>query len=401
MKTIVYIILTGIVLGFPSCKSAESPFEEYVVLNGHSYPGKALNLAANPGRERIEIAWQNSADPKVVKACIFWNNNTEWVEVDVKAGADTIKQILEPMEENTYSFIVRTYDVVGNVSVPAEVIGNVYGELYERSLVNRSVNSVVYDVFENSLNLEWSGADATEIGLNLAYTDINDNSLTLLVDKMETATTISNIKAGEPVFCTTMYKPDSAAIDIFKASTREIPYYIPDEVDITDRLLKNTVLPFVRGDVVYNNRYFVASDWIANAAAAANGNVDTNRGSTLMMVAWAGYPSEIMTNGKLYQTVELETGTYRFDVDVNESSNPVDKVYIVAALGNDLTDVADTEAQALAFASIPSGIATGAVQRFSLEFDLSEKSFVSLGFVANLSTLQQVHFRKVELWKKL
>ena len=395
MKKIAYIILMGIVLGFPSCKNAESPYEEYVVLNGHSYPGKALNLAANPGRERIEIAWQNSADPKVVKARISWNNDSEWVEVDINKGADTIKRILDQMEENTYSFLVRTYDAVGNVSVPAEVIGNVYGELYERSLVNRSVKSVEYDELDKSLKLEWNGADATEIGLNLAYTDINDNSRTLLVEKIETATTIPDFKAGESVFCTTMYKPDSAAIDIFNSPPVRIQYY----GNIT-YLLQNTEFPFTRGDLVHSNRYYEAPGWIVNPEAAVNGNVDINRGNTLLMIAWGGHPSLNVINGKLYQTVELEAGSYRFIASINESTNTITSVYTVVALGNDLPDVADLEAQALAIASVPAGIATGAVQILTLEFELSEKSFVSLGFVANLTADQQVHFRKVELWKK-
>jgi len=130
---------------FNTCKSPDSLYEEYIVPNGTYYPGKVKNLRTNPGKERIEIEWTNGADPKVVKARISWDNGTKSIDVDVSKDVGVIRQMLAPMPENTYSFIIRTYDAEGNASVPEEVFGVVYGANYERSLVNRTIRNMEYN----------------------------------------------------------------------------------------------------------------------------------------------------------------------------------------------------------------------------------------------------------------
>jgi len=219
------MILIAIIIGFPSCQKQDSKYEKYLVPNGLSYPGKALNPEAFPGRDRIKISWQNSNDPKVVKARISWNNDTKWEELNVNPDMDIISMILDDkMDEGDYSFMIRTYDDKGNVSVPVEVFGAVYGEMYERSLVNRSVKSILYNHDEGSLIIEWYGAVTTEVGMELEYTDINGDIQILPVASTETVTTIPDLKVGEPIFCTTTFKPDAKAIDVFQAQKVQIPY---------------------------------------------------------------------------------------------------------------------------------------------------------------------------------
>ena len=219
MKNIVYIIIAGIITGFPSCKNPERLFEEYIVPNGLTYPAKAMNVTAHPGKERIQISWQNGVDPEVVKARIFWNNYTDSVEVAIPAGADVINQMIEPMNENTYSFMVRTYDNKGNISIPVEVIGVVYGEIYESSLVNRRLKSRLYD--GRDLTLEWDMANETETGVNLSYTDVYGINHSMIVNKSESITHIPDFDPDKPLFYNTMYKPDSMAIDMFFAQMVE------------------------------------------------------------------------------------------------------------------------------------------------------------------------------------
>ena len=128
MKKVAYIILSGIILVWVSCKRADSLYEEYLVPNGRSYPAKALNAEAYSGKERVVISWLNGTDPKIVKARISWNNYTAWEEIDITPSMNVIRKEINPLAENIYSFIIRTYDGEGNISVPVEVIGAVYGE---------------------------------------------------------------------------------------------------------------------------------------------------------------------------------------------------------------------------------------------------------------------------------
>ena len=214
------IILATIILGFFSCKNQDGLYEEYLVPNGRSYPYPARNVVAKPGNGRIEIAWQNSGDPKVTKARIFWNNYTDSVEMAVDAGMKTISRIIDPIEEDSYSFMVRTYDTKGNVSIPVEVMGAVYGERYISSLTNRILRSASYDGLDLTLN--WFGVGKEdEEGVNVNYTDIHGVNRNMVVDPSETETLIPDFDVSLPLFYNTMYKPDSLAIDVFHAATVE------------------------------------------------------------------------------------------------------------------------------------------------------------------------------------
>jgi hypothetical protein len=206
-----------ILLGLFSCKSQDRIYEEFLVPNGLTYPGRAKNVVARPGNNRIEIAWQRGSDPKVVNARIFWNNYSDTVEVDIKHDMDIISRII-PLKENTYSFMIHTYDAKGNVSVPVEVIGRVYGETYQSTLTNRRLRNHSYSA--QTLTLNWFEAAKTETGVNL----ILDNNDTIVVDRSETVTNIPNFDINRQLFYNTMHKPDSMAIDIFYAPKEEIKF---------------------------------------------------------------------------------------------------------------------------------------------------------------------------------
>ena len=400
MKKITYFILTGIILGFSNCKQADSIYEEYIVPDGvSSYPAKALDARAHSGRERIEISWRNGNDPKVVKARISWNNDTKWVEVDISPDMDIISHIIEPLAEDIYSFVIRTYDAKGNVSVPVEVMGAVYGELYGRSLVNRLVKSALYDNDESVFQLEWNSAGATEVGIELSYTDVSGSSRTLPVDPSETAATISDLKVGEPVFYTTAYKPDSLAIDVFYAPKVQIPYY----ADITEMVLKNCEAPFELGDIIGWDRFNFRDlkYWTADEQIQKQGATDNV--SFFAFFVYNGFanfysPLASLTNAKLYQTVELEAGTYKFNVfplDVVTAWGTLADITIAANVGSNLPDV-DNLDQALNYTR---RYAVSTADMFSVTFNVPEKSFVSIGFIVNMGE-GYLNFSKVELFKE-
>ena len=166
--------------------------------------------------------------------------------------------------------------------------------------------------------------------------------------------------------------------------------------------LKNTHVPFSYGNFVYHQMCLI-NDWEYNQEAINNGNVD-RRTEQLCFFACNLYglstPSRTITNGKLYQTVELDAGTYRFDVycgDIDsDPDSPVLDVYIGAAIGGVLPDVQNLST-ALKFTRI-----TGKGM-FSISFNLPDHESVSLGFIANLNNAASIYgfkaFDRVELWK--
>jgi hypothetical protein len=144
MKKIIYlIVILAAGYAFSSCGKMDENFKEYVVPNGVTYPQKPDSLKISSGFRRVQLRWLKAKDPKVVKAKIFWNNYTDSLALDIPSNLDTIKVSINDLQENTYTFFVKTYDLDGNVSVPSEVTGAVYGDIYLASLVDRSISDLL------------------------------------------------------------------------------------------------------------------------------------------------------------------------------------------------------------------------------------------------------------------
>ncbi|MDR2037652.1 MAG: hypothetical protein LBQ60_06990 [Bacteroidales bacterium] len=257
MKNTVYIIFIGIILGFSSCDNQTDIYEDYVVPSGLTYPGPALNPVAYAGDKRIQISWNRGTDPRIQKARIFWNNYTDSVELTVLAGADVVSHIIDPIAENTYSFNIRTYDDEGNVSIPVEVMGTVYGDTYRSLLPNRLLKSAYYDGQDVTLN--WSTADATEVGISLSWTDTNGATQTMEVDPSETESLVPYFNLNKPLSYSTVHKPDTMAIDVFQAPMTEMM------IDPVIPIPKNTWVPYLLpGDMGINTSYPLARFWDGN-----------------------------------------------------------------------------------------------------------------------------------------
>ena len=253
MKNIAYIIVTGIIWGFTSCKSPDSLFEEFLVPGGLYYPGPVKNVITKSGDKRIEISWEKSADPKVVETRIFWNNYSDSVQVTVDAGVDAISMTIDPIDENTHSFMIHTYDAEGNVSVPVETFGTAYGDIYRSALVNRVMRSYVYDGQDLSLN--WMGAPESERGVHLTYSDIHGAEHTIFVDISDTETFIEEFDVDQPLKYYTVYQPDSTCLDMFQTQTAETM------IDPVIQIFKPWAEYNLPGDVEFNGSYPMPRMW--------------------------------------------------------------------------------------------------------------------------------------------
>ena len=385
-----------------SCDKMNDIHQKYFDEGERVHLAKPDSAIVFPGAGRVKLSWFINADPKVETTVIFWNLRQDSIEKTFTRINDEIQQdsvIVNDLPEDSYVFELVNKNSRGERSLTTIVEGRSYGEKYINSLMNRSIVSTDIDDEESSLTIEWSES-LSAVNLRLDYMDIRGANQTLWVDISETTTTIPDFMIGEPLYCTTFHKPDSLAIDIFQAPTVIIPYV----GNITAQKLKNTVMPFDHGEAVITqaaNEYYTATDWKTNPVGGSNGNV-FRAGSfnyALCMAAWAapGWPSASITNGKLFQTVELDAGMYTFTAYIYYSDGEQGR-YVAVALGNDLPNTNDVRQNALAYESLA---ATGVGDNLpiSVDFELLEKSFVSLGFVADLDNAE-MYFGKVELLRK-
>ena len=171
--------------------------------------------------------------------------------------------------------------------------------------------------------------------------------------------------------------------------------------------LRNTRKPFyssgnAKSIPEYSNRFFELRDWEGNTAVKANGNVDLTWGWGRLCI-WVtgsagGQPN--MTNGKLWQTINLPAGRYRFDVHFDGTASS-ESAYVVVNTGSGeavIPNAADVPtSNAKAYAQIINGTPAGAV--LSTEFTLDAASAVTFGFVATLTGSQGIVLDRVQLWE--
>ena len=277
----------------------------------------------------------------------------------------------------------------------ADAYGYVYGDIFQQSLINRKCDAFrLYP--DNHISITWYNADSKIAGSEIRYKNKSGQTVnhTALVD--EAVTVIKDMSEdADYVEFRTMYRPEPDAVDIFFTSDYVQFKIVDEDVNITDWVMKNTTYPYVAGANVVGG-YYEAADWIVSSNIAPNGNVGSGY---LQLIAYAGDSPVLgnIPNVKLYQTFELDAGKYRFK-SLGYGIWGNSEIYMAAALGDELPDTEDLEQDALASATIRlvGGWTTEVTQ---IEFTLSEKSTISLGFVGNLTSSVQLAFnRNLELW---
>lgn len=204
---------------FSACRKMDGTYQEYVVSGGITYPGKAKNLVAYSGHNRCKLSWTRGNDPSITHARVFWNYFNDSLELAIPANADTISCIIDSLEENNYSFIVRQYNKNGGISIPSEAMGIVYGDNYVSGLRNRIVSSVTINAL-GLLNIGWGEADVTNgtIGMAVQYTDTLNKGRT---DFFGVSENPSVFKALSNFRYRTLFVPDSMCIDTFYTDFQE------------------------------------------------------------------------------------------------------------------------------------------------------------------------------------
>ena len=198
---------------FFSCKEMDDVYQEYVVPGGKEYPGKPRDLVAYSGMNRIKLSWTRGNDPSITHARVFWNYFTDSLELNITAEMDSLSCIIDNLEENNYSFVVRHYNKNGDVSLSSEVLGVVYGENYASGLRNRVITSLEVNPLGQYF-VKWGAPDVFNgvVGTEVKYVDTLHNDRIEFITKDEdlsVITTISNFQYR------TLFVPDSLSVDTF------------------------------------------------------------------------------------------------------------------------------------------------------------------------------------------
>ncbi len=218
MKTNIYCFIIALVLT-AGCKKMDDTYKKYVIPGGVTYVERAKNLLTYTGLSRVKFVWSAPVDPSVTKARIYWNNYADSVELNIPANIDSVSYFLS-IPEGTYSFIIRTFDNLGNKSVPVEVQGRSVGPTFLSNMFNRPLISSFIDDASGVLKFTWGGADIYNgsIGLQINYTDKEGSNKNLFVTPETNETSLVDYKEGTGISYTTLYLADTTSVDTLKTA---------------------------------------------------------------------------------------------------------------------------------------------------------------------------------------
>lgn len=338
--TLCFFLLLGLSW---SCSDMDD-YKKYIEDGEISYTGKIDSLMLFSGRNRVLIEGLFIADPKIVECRIFWNSGSDSLSVPITRtnGVDTLSVLIEGLGENVHNFEIRTYDALGNSSIPMYGIGTAYGDRYQASLINRPVIS--NDMGGGALTINYGSMDLTTgvFGTEVNYVDVTNMENTIIVPIDSTNVVIYDFQPGSEYTYRTLFLPDTTSIDTFYT---DYVAYSP-RLEVTPApYLKNTSAPFAKA-TWDGSRWGTPADWIHNSAALSHNGYGALDGDVFDLESGWGQPDII--NGKVYQTVNLEAGTYIFNINIKElnyegADNNADKGYFTIASGSTLPDVDDVE----------------------------------------------------------
>ena len=218
-QSILIMVLFSTICALSACKKMDSTYEKFIVPGGITYAGKATLPKVYAGQNRVLITWHRGSDPNVTSAKVFWNNYLDSVNVAIPAAADSISVFINNLEEQTYTFIIMTYDAKGNTSIPVEVLGSSYGSKYQATLLNRAINASELDPL-NNLTINWGNPNITGgyFGTEVRYTDLSGNTRVQRYTGVESTSFIPDRKMGTTYDYRTIYIPNITSIDTFYTS---------------------------------------------------------------------------------------------------------------------------------------------------------------------------------------
>jgi len=223
-KTYFTLLIITIVFGFISCGDMDETYRHFWEDGEKVYPAPADSLKIFSGKNRVAMSWVVFGDPNIKKAKIYWNNNTDSLEIPFQSTGknDSVYLVIDDLAEGTYSFDVFTFNNNGNKSVMRSVVGTVFGNSYGSSLLPRYLQSAFHD--NNILTVTWgSPADETSTGSELYYKNSAGTLVKTIADNVSETTNVEDFVAelNPTITYRTIYVPPMS-IDTFYSAMQTV-----------------------------------------------------------------------------------------------------------------------------------------------------------------------------------
>lgn len=376
-----------------SCSKMDE-YKKYVEGGELTYPAKLDSIRVLSGRYRATIQGVVAVNKGLSSFRVFWNNRRDSVVVPVQLteNVDTLSYTITNLPEGPMSFEVRSYDDKGNSSVPTFIVGNVYGERFRQSMVQRSMLASNFSAgYKANLSFQDVSKEMGVYGIRFKYTNRAYKQVDTVVQtpNIDASVSLPNFLLGKEVQYATVYKPDSVAIDTFMTPFVKMNL----RGDVSDFLLKNFKMPFATA-TFDGNRWGTLADWYTNDAMKNHngyGGFATDDGGTIHLEAGWGAPA--LENGKIYQKISMPAGRYAFSANVSWStySNNDAPAYLVFSKGDGIPDYDEVNST--------TAVAFNKIGQNRFEFELTEETELNVGLVVKMypDNLLRITYFKLEL----
>jgi hypothetical protein len=207
------IVLSTVLLIFMySCEDINSVHEEYLNRGETFYIGAADSVKVYPGNRKIKFEWKISADPRITKAVIYWDNRDTSVTVPVTRVSDGemwLETQLNNIREAEYVFEFVMQDNDGNISKSVEVAGTVLGDVYVENLRNRGVKELA-KLETGDMQITWEAVNVNTL-LHSVIEYVNGSGQTIVVNvpNSDDKTLLSDLDTGDEIEIYAVHLPEN------------------------------------------------------------------------------------------------------------------------------------------------------------------------------------------------
>lgn len=175
MKHILKSITILLLFAFVACEGMDEHYKDFQAGGPIVYINKLESIITHSGDQRMKISWDKSKDPRAETVKVYWANQTDSIVFKLAEHESDI--IISPLTEASYIFEIFVLDKKGNTSVVDIIPGEVYGDIFQKNLLNRRILSTKKT--GNTLKIVFAQfSDSRYQGTEVVYTNTNGDKET-------------------------------------------------------------------------------------------------------------------------------------------------------------------------------------------------------------------------------
>lgn len=212
-KTI--LLLLSLLLVSLSCTKQDSVYKEFVVEGGRIYPAKAVNVKAIAGFKRVTITWDKPTDPAVKTTRLYWNNYQDSVDVAYVNGK--AEHTIMNLEDRSYTFWIRNFDVNNNRSLDVEISASPYGDNWLISHAERTFRQA--KDYGDSTVISFSNSTYQMAATKLRYINNNGEKVeSSNISPEDNSIVLYDVKPGKLIEFKSAFVPDGGVDTVWTVS---------------------------------------------------------------------------------------------------------------------------------------------------------------------------------------